>query len=390
MALKIQSRKMIRFNSLMTHMSNEQGHYYDYNICFRNTIKTLGIAYKGYVNKKCSIESLPGDWERSLNWKDQKGAFKKIYQLFKHTLCFSRIFRKKILPHETRIFFIESLKMTDFAALALSLFLFSKKNDNLWLLLHQELANNFLKQKIYHVCFRLIQRKLSKNFVLLAFTERIGLFFEERLKQEVHIIPLPHTDPSKKIKKKVSNFKTIWWPGAPRHEKGLLSVLSLAEGLANISDQISNKPHNLPPHHDIGKEHYAQRSSEKCGVATEDIQLCLSEAIKPMLTCDSSNIRFLKPILSREEYLYQLEISDAILLPYEAKSYYYRISGIFVEAVFAGKFPLVAEGSWLAYELRKYDLTELILDWKQPNLPVTILQLLDDVRPPIFETQNCA
>ena len=77
-------------------------------------------------------------------------------------------------------------------------------------------------------------------------------------------------------------------------------------------------------------------------------------------------MRQIENSLSREEYLTWLLGSDIILLPYDPIIYRMATSGIFVEAVCAGKIPLVKKGSWLAHELIKFDLTELIVDWENP------------------------
>ena len=65
--------------------------------------------------------------------------------------------------------------------------------------------------------------------------------------------------------------------------------------------------------------------------------------------------------LSREVYLRYLNESDAILLPYNIWNYQYSSSGIFIEAVSAGKVPLVSDGLWISGELKKHDLEGRII-----------------------------
>ena len=67
--------------------------------------------------------------------------------------------------------------------------------------------------------------------------------------------------------------------------------------------------------------------------------------------------------------------SDIILLPYAPSSYRFRTSGIFVEAITMGKIALTTKNTWMAYELEKYDLKELIIDWDAP----TIVQKLEEI-----------
>src|SRR3989344_6122135 len=60
--------------------------------------------------------------------------------------------------------------------------------------------------------------------------------------------------------------------------------------------------------------------------------------------------------------------ADIILLPYDPSIYRSGTSGVFVEAIIAGKIPVVKEGSWLSYELKRFSLEELVIDWEKKNL----------------------
>jgi hypothetical protein len=64
-----------------------------------------------------------------------------------------------------------------------------------------------------------------------------------------------------------------------------------------------------------------------------------------------------------------------ILLPYDSWRYGEATSGAFVESVAAGKFPLVSRGTWMAYELEKFGLNELVIDWKSDRLFDIIVEL---------------
>ena len=57
-------------------------------------------------------------------------------------------------------------------------------------------------------------------------------------------------------------------------------------------------------------------------------------------------------------------MSDIILLPYHADAYKERTSGIFTECIIAGKIPLVTPHTWMAEELKNYQLDDLIIDWE--------------------------
>ncbi|MGA1622413.1 MAG: hypothetical protein ACO36E_06760, partial [Synechocystis sp.] len=53
---------------------------------------------------------------------------------------------------------------------------------------------------------------------------------------------------------------------------------------------------------------------------------------------------------------------------YDPLAYRERTSGIFTEAIIAGRIPLVKANTWMASELAHYDLTPLILEWHDPVL----------------------
>ncbi len=322
---------MIRFHALVTHLYTELGHRYVYQICFRKAVLALKIPYKGYANKAPSIQDLPHDWEPCLKWKDEN----RILQVFMRSFCLSRIFRRKPQEDETRIFFLDSPWLADLAALTLSLLLFSKKQDRIWLLFRYE-----LKSKLYSHMLRLLQKKMGHRLIFLTDSDRVAQTFEESLNQRTFVLPIPHTDipilPSKPAK-----TCTLWWPGRPDLEKGADKIQTLARLSGNV-------------------------------------EIYLSEDGKKWIENAQGHCKFLKPILSREEYLEQFGRSDAILLPYNPTAYYARTSGIFVEAVFAGKFPFVVDGSWLAHELNKHNLPELILDWERPDLLGHMIKILKD------------
>lgn len=332
---------MIRFHALITHLYNELGHKYNYHLCFREAVQQLGFEYKGYTNKSCPIQDMPSDWEKCLSFKDEQAKAKKIVQFLKRLLNFISIFRRKKEQNEKRFFFLESLCITDLVALTLSLLIFSKKDDRFWLLLRYDLPFNPCKWKVHRICLRFIQKRMRTRFVLLTDSERVGQFYEKRLGQKVHLIPIPQPC-TLLAPKKASLIPILWWPGEPRMDKGFQEIQALAKH------------------------------------ASTSVELRLSEQAKKGLQPSSLPLTFLPPILSREEYIEQLHACNAVLLPYDPKIYHSRTSGIFVEAVFAGKFPFVKEGSWLANELHKYSLSELVLDWTRPDLLTHILELLSN------------
>jgi len=84
-------------------------------------------------------------------------------------------------------------------------------------------------------------------------------------------------------------------------------------------------------------------------------------------TAEGCQVRLIPNVLSSDDYWGWLLAADLILLPYDL-SYAERTSGIFVEAISAGKPTAVSAGTWMAQELLAHGLPELIVDWAAPNV----------------------
>jgi hypothetical protein len=87
-------------------------------------------------------------------------------------------------------------------------------------------------------------------------------------------------------------------------------------------------------------------------------------------------VEVLPDVLEQMDYLRWMATADVILLPYQPESYRERTSGIFVEAIVAGKIPLVTDGTWMSFQLRRHGLSELIFDWNGTRVFERIRQLI--------------
>lgn len=316
----------MKWCALITHLWNESGHRFQYHRCFQEAIETLDLPYEGITNKVCPIANLPKEWERTLSWRDATTLLGRVEQLFSNFFDFSRTFLRS---GEERAYFLESYTLRDAAALALAISLFFKRKDRFYLLMRTDLESNYTspkKRALYLTFFRVIQKKLKSRLILLSDSDKVAAYFEHTLQQKVHVLPIPHTaglpvapvcPPKERIR--------MWWVGVPNLVKG--------------PDEI--------------KELVKSHTSEK-------FELSLSEEFPLEGTIP---IHYLKSVLTREEYTEQMANTDVILLPYDPISYAARTSGIFVETIFAGKIPFVRAGSWLADELLKHNLPELLIKW---------------------------
>ncbi len=81
---------------------------------------------------------------------------------------------------------------------------------------------------------------------------------------------------------------------------------------------------------------------------------CSEEANLP--PSEEIQLQRLPSELTREQYLKQMASTQLVILPYQAQFYTNRFSGIMLDAIQLGKIPVVPDGTFMAEELRKYDL----------------------------------
>lgn len=320
---------MKRFISLAPHLQSPSGHQFIYLQKIGECVQQAGWEHHVLACNTCPKAPLPETWAPFFHAKNNDRF--SIFQTFRLCIDFIHAFWKD--RKEKRLFFLESFNTSDLAAFTLASFLFTHKQDALWILFRYGTPLLPYKGKLHAFFMKLLRRKLRKRLTLLTDSTLVQRDFSTQLRLPLYVVPIPHTDDIPQETRPFNKTVFCWWPGEPRLSKGWHEMQRLL---------TTNDPN------------------------TSRFTLLLSrKAICP----DSTHIKFqaLPDPLSREEYAHFLTQSDVILLPYDPAIYGMSTSGIFVEAITAGKMPLVKEGSWLAEELKKHSLTELIVDWKNPT-----------------------
>ena len=108
------------------------------------------------------------------------------------------------------------------------------------------------------------------------------------------------------------------------------------------------------------------------------LQVVISESSQFTAMPGGCQIQLLPDVLPRSNYVAWMGRADLILLPYDPKLFRARTSGVFVEAIAAGKPPVVTDGTWMAHELRQHGLEQLILDWDSPAILADLLRVARD------------
>lgn len=353
------SRKMekkLQIYAVLPALKDEVGHIYSYNLALEKAASFNGWKYSALVPYKCRIKNLPLSWEKGLystDWEKNKNFFDK-FTPFKNLIRFFRFLKKA--NHAEAIVFLEHFTLVDLGVLFLAC-LFIRPKFQFWLLHRYASSQMKGKGRLHNIIHRLFKLKIGKRFFkLMTDSELLQKDLKAAFGQEVHLVSIPHGGASGSVtgqSKKISEPIKIWWPGGSiRPEKGLFFIQTLT------------REHEL-----------------------KDCQLIVSEGCRPFLK-ETGKVEFLPRHLTGEEYDLWMQKADFVILPYDPKIYAFGTSGIFVEAVIAGSCPLASDGTWMAYELKKFGLEKLIfqrdkimdLDFQALKADPQILQKLSDMR----------
>ncbi len=319
----------MKFISLCWNLIDESGHNAAYSRSFTQALAILGHENLVLVPKHCTAERKLGSWYYIFPRRKNNTIYSKIKYLINLTIS---LFEFK-LETSNNIIFLESFTTIQFIITIIYTLLKNSNVKNLCLLFRNNNDINEFNIIIYKVVFRIFNSISPKKLCLYTDSDTLKIFFEEKFNLPFCVLPIPHTDNilCSEFFEKKSNSIIMWWPGAPRPEKGL-----------QIINKISHKVNNL-----------------------SNIKLYLSEKTQGVIF--SNQVIATSDPMSEIDYVNMLRKSDFILIPYDQKVYSLATSGIFVEAIFSGKIPLVSKDTWMASELIKNNLPELIFDWTNLN-----------------------
>ena len=341
------------------------GHNYEYLNAISEATKKIGWQHYAALPVNFNEQDLKSGWSacllgcRRLNNRKENKLI-KIWRLIRVSLELAKSIHKYLNKTllmvnncSPTIIFIDSFKPSELLAFVISLFFLQSHKLNVWLLYRHDDYQKNLIGNFYKIMNMLIEKKTTKNkFILLTDSEKLQISLSSYFKYQVFVVPIPHTptiDDSNSYSRnaETKNDRDIlsisaWWCGNPNPEKGL----EVIQRLVTLSDSFAKNLHLF-----ISREAYLPERR------------------------NNIQITYLPAYLTREEYLQQLSEIDILLLPYDSKIYKERTSGVFVEGICAGKVPFVTQDTWMATELIKYDLSELIVDWSEDNVIESICNL---------------
>lgn len=175
----------------------------------------------------------------------------------------------------------------------------------------------------------------TKTVRLCTDSERLAADYTRLTRLPVEVVPIPHTEVeaggASGARRRHGALRLVSL-GNARDEKGFLEILGVI--------RLMRESHELE-----GFKFILQANR-----ASADIRSAIAE------TGGGKNgqVAFIYETLTPEEYYGLLLDGDVVLLPYWRSIYRSRTSGVFVEAVAAGKPVIVTEDTWMSDQLRRY------------------------------------
>ncbi|AUT04174.1 hypothetical protein CLI64_01880 [Nostoc sp. CENA543] len=332
--------------SLIPNLMGGEGHIIPYHISVSKAAKILGWQHLVILPPDSKVSNLPTNWYACLSSENLEAKIHpfirilKFIDILKLSLSIAKKLRQYVLINSRpSIIFLERFIHVQLLALLIAIYLVPTPTNNLsvWLLYRRDIHKDKTAW-IYKNLNQAIKLKLKPGkFKILTDSDILANSISNYFQDSVSVMPIPHTEfIDIEDTRKQDDEIVCWWAGTPRLEKGW----EIVKSLVNCTTDEANKI---------------------CVVAAQSSQL--------ISTTGSVRIRLVADNLSNLDYLTWLKKSDIILLPYDANAYKERTSGIFAECIMAGKIPVVTAGTWMAKELSKYNVQEVIIDdWSQTQI----------------------
>jgi hypothetical protein len=326
--------------SVMYCLNTQQGHIYGYNRTFGEIVRSIGWTHTGWARAAAQVGPLPIGWRLCLGTADvSQSHISKFIALVRTQMRLLRAIRS-----DNPVLFLEWFDLVHLISLAIVLSLAKKpKNLRLWIMFRLGL-HGARDKWTYLTMLRWYEALLGRtNVTLLSDSDKVAHNNEVMLNRPLHVLPIPHTAvPSdadiaaaQALRSNVTpKLIVCWWPGQPAAAKGLDVIRAIAASHAPEAEQI---------------------------------HLVFAESAE-VVHIGRTRVQRVPNVLSHAEYAAWMAAADVILLPYDPAAYAERTSGIFTEAVAAGRMPFVSEGTWMAHELHRHGLPEFIVDWNRPDL----------------------
>lgn len=313
---------MRRFISFSPHLYNEIGHHLIYQKALEKVANQLHIRFLAILSKRCLLQNFSRNWQKHFSHSKIR-----IFDWFKRIRDYFVIFHK--YKKKSVFYFLECFGTFDFSAIFFSLIFSLRQDQQIGFVYRYDLRKTVGKGKPIIWMTKLLKMKYGDQVVLFSDSHLLVEELSKQVNFVYQLLPIPHACTCISNKKEKDKNIICWWPGDPRFAKGIPEIQSFFSQL---------------------KKGFSLALSQKTPLPNSSFIISLPES------------------LTQKQYQKWMQISDLILLPYHPSEYRVNTSGIFFEAITAGKIPVVKKGTWLANECKRFGLNELIIDWESLNL----------------------
>jgi len=345
----------------MFRIAGRAGHPFIYNLLVGEAAVSLGWEHRAAVHFGCTVRPLPTGWRACLEilgyhhfWLPiffGRTIFPDFGSMRRAVDTVVSYLREEVLPQQRpAILFLEFFTVTELAILVAALSQVPRERLSVCLLYRMEVHRQPTRS-VYRLLNWLLQRQVgAKRFTLLSDSQPLATALTKLFGQMVRVMPIPHAVPPPGQAISLPQWDNgrpelvAWWPGRPTADKGLIIMTHLVQQASPAAQKVV-------------------------------VVAATSSGLSP--TPGGCGIRLLPNELLDEDYWGWMYAADIILLPYDL-TYAERTSGIFVEAIAAGKLALTTAGTWMAGELLAHGLSELIVDWSRPDIWQEVVRLHQD------------
>jgi glycosyltransferase involved in cell wall biosynthesis len=332
-------------------MTSYSGHLYNYASSLKKICEKKNLIFKILVSKECDpkiCKELNASvvFENNPNQKYFKNIFSKF---FISTFIFNNHLYQglKKIYNETNQKWILFMGTTQYIDLfAIFIFnLFVKQKPKIILTLRMSIYRYDIKRwsitvLLYKIGFFLLFmiNKISKNIYFITDSEMLKTEYEKISFFKIHVLPIPHTlnnHSSTELINNVNKTINIVSLGPARSQKGF----------SFISDLV----YKFVTENQFSKLNFILQCNNT------NLENSIEKSLLRLKKLNNQNINFLTSDLSESDYFSLLENADIILLPYNSKFYHVQTSGIFTEALSAGKIVIVSDNTWMSFQLNKFN-----------------------------------
>ena len=335
-------------------LDTERGHLYEYNKAVGQAARLAGWEHRAAVRAAARVAELPPGWELCLGSKRTlmpKGPLARIERGLRLFFSLTEYLHRQAREARPVVLFLEWFDFVHLVPFTLALATVARRERfDVWIV-HRLEADQSLVNRANRFLLCCVSALVQGRMTHLSDSEIVAQDLA-RFGYSVHLLPIPHTVPA--------DANTGSAPPDPQHVVAWLPGQAMAsKGVEAVRRLTSIRDPNA-----------------------DTLRVVASEASHLVHQPGACQVVLVPDVLPRIDYVTWMRAADIILLPYDSALFRARTSGIFVEAVVAGKIVVISDDTWMARQLRQYGLEKLILDWNSPTIISDLLHVAQaaDVR----------